>query len=285
MAADLKSTLSRFITMLHSLARYSRRRVPAERPQTSQVSGHVAPEIDISDLEILQLAHDLRNQLMVMMSCVNAIRDGVPQERAQRLSQLHDAAERAVRLINSGLLVERPQHSEGLIVDLNAVVRNVVSSLAHFQEDAIRLRLDLGTEPLRVLAEPGDLERVLLNLVLNAFDAMPQGGVLSIKSVLAHAHSPIEGLRSGPYARLTITDTGCGMTPEVKARIFDAFFTTKKNGTGLGLYSAASTIAQLHGRISVESELGHGTSVAVMLPLATGTSLLSFPPSSHDWRD
>ena len=131
------------------------------------------------------------------------------------------------------------------------------------------------------LAEPGDLERVLLNLMLNAFDAMPQGGVLSIKSVLAHVHSPIEGLRSGPYARLTITDTGCGMTSEAKARIFDAFFTTKKNGTGLGLYSAASTIAQLHGRISVESEPGHGTSVSIMLPLATGTSILSFPPSHH----
>jgi two-component system cell cycle sensor histidine kinase/response regulator CckA len=289
MAADRNwtSAFSRFAAMLHSLARRSNRRAHAERIRTAHLSGRLAPEIDITDLEIVQLVHDLRNQLMVMTSCVNAIRDGVPDRRADRLRELQQSAERAVLLINSVLLDRRPQPSERVVVDVNEAVRDIAATLAHLQDDAVRLRLDLWAEPLGVRAEPGDLERVLLNLVLNAYDAMPDGGVLTIETALADAPRPIEGTRSGPYARLRITDTGGGMTAEVRDRIFDAFFTTKKNGTGLGLRSVAFTLHQLQGRIAVESEHGRGTSVTVMLPLADEATILSFSASGqpHDSRD
>ena len=207
-----------------------------------------------------------------MTLSVNAIRDGVAHGPADRLSGLQRSAERAVRLIEALLIDERPQTSARTFADLNEVVRRTAATLSHVEDNAIRLRLDRWPEPLRVLAGPGALERVLLNLLLNAYDAMPNGGVLTIETAIAHAGpAAIENMRPGPYARVRITDTGCGMTAEVKDRLFDAFFTTKPNGTGLGLRSVALTIRQLQGRISVESEPGRGTSVTVMLPLATET--------------
>jgi signal transduction histidine kinase len=246
----------------------------------------LAPEIDLTNLEIVQLVHDLRNQLMVMMLGVNAIRGSVHGGDADRLSELQHSAERAVLLINA-LLTDERQPSASTLLDVNEVVRKTAATLSHFQDEAIRLRLGLWAEPLRVAAEPGALERVVLNLVLNAHDAMPDGGVLAIETSVAHARGPTEGVPAGPYVSLTIRDTGCGMTAEVKDRIFDAFFTTKKKGTGLGLRSVAFTIQQLQGRISVDSEPGRGTSVTVMLPLAAEASVLSFPGSGDppDSRD
>ena len=283
-----KSALSRFTAMVRSLGRRYGPRVCAEQVKTVHVGDAVAPEINLTDLAVVELVHDLRNQLLVMSLCVNAIRDSVAQGRADRLAELHRSVERAVLLINALLIDERPRASARPLADVNDVVLRTTAMLSHFQDDAIHIRLDLWAEPLRVPAEPGALERVLLNLVLNAYDAMPDGGVLTIETAVADGRrATIEGIPPGPYARLTIADTGCGMSAEVKDRIFDAFFTTKPNGTGLGLRSVAFTIQQLQGRISVDSEPGRGTSVIVMLPLATDVSVLNFPAAGdpHDSRD
>jgi two-component system, cell cycle sensor histidine kinase and response regulator CckA len=259
--------------MIHSLSRRSRRRVSAEQVADVRVGDAQGVDVDLTDGEIVQLAVDLRNHLTVMTLYVDAIRDGLAHCPADRLSELQRSAELAVRLIDA-LLVDgrQPQAFARTLADLNEAVRRTAATLSHDEDNPIGVRLDLWPEPLEILAEPRALERVLLNLLLNAYDAMPGGGVVTIKTAIAHAGpAAIEDMRHGPYARMIVTDTGHGMTAEVKDRIFHGFFTTKPNGTGLGLRSVALTIRQLQGRISVESEPGRGTSVTVMLPLATGT--------------
>jgi signal transduction histidine kinase len=222
-----------------------------------------------------KLVRDLRNHLTVITSYADAIRDGMAHRPSDRLDALQRSAERAVLLIDALLIDERPQApTPRTVADLNEVVRRTAAILSHVEDRAIRLSVDLWAEPLGVLAEPGSLERVLLNLLLNAYDAMPNGGILTIETAIAHAGpAAIHDVRPGSYGRVKIKDTGCGMTAEVQARLFDACFTTKPNGTGLGLRSVASTIQQHQGRISVQSEPGRGTSVTVLLPLATGPSL------------
>jgi two-component system, cell cycle sensor histidine kinase and response regulator CckA len=209
-------------------------------------------------IEILQLMHDLKHELMIMEVWAD-IADSSAYAGARRLSELKESVDRAVMLMNELLPDDH--------VDANEVVRRMAATLSHAPPDAIRVHLDLCPDRLEVIAEFGDLSRLLLNLALNAFDAMPDGGVLTIATAIAHEGGLREAGASGRCARLTVSDTGCGMTAEVKDRIFDPFYSTKKGGTGLGLHSVAFTVERLHGRISVDSEPGRGTSVTVLIPL------------------
>jgi signal transduction histidine kinase len=217
----------------------------------------------------VQFVQDLEHQLTVLISCVRTIDDDVAHHRTDRLGELQNAAEQAALLIDALLMDDRLEDSVHSVADVNEAVRVTAAALSQIERDAISVRLDMSTKPLGVHAEPGALERVLLNLALNAYDAMPTGGRLTIETAVAHLRvGPIGGLRPGPYARLTVTDTGCGMTAEAIDRSFNACFTTKPNGTGLGLRSVAVTVQQLQGGISIESERGRGTSLTVLLPLA-----------------
>jgi two-component system, cell cycle sensor histidine kinase and response regulator CckA len=186
-----------------------------------------------------------------------------------------------MRLVNA-LLLDQNALPGRRPVDVNEVVRTTAATLSHGPSDPIRVQLGLWPEPLAVMAEVGDLERVLLNLVLNAYDAMNNGGVLTIETTTAHVGGGSSERTPTPYACLIIRDTGCGMTADVKARMFDPFFTTKKAGTGLGLRSVAVTVQQLRGRISVDSEPGRGTAMTVLLPLAPESLILDF--SGYDRR-
>jgi two-component system, cell cycle sensor histidine kinase and response regulator CckA len=261
--------------MIHSLSRRSRQPVSAEQVADVRVGDARGVDVDLTDGEIVQLVLDLRNHLTVMTLYVDAIRDGLAHCPADRLSELQRSAELAVRRSTHCSSTDGSRRPwQRTLADLNEAVRRTAATLSHDEDNPIGVRLDLWPEPLEILAEPRALERVLLNLLLNAYDAMPGGGVVTIKTAIAHAGpAAIEEMRPGPYARMIVTDTGHGMTAEVKDRIFHGFFTTKPNGTGLGLRSVALAIRQLQGRISVESEPGRGTSVTVLLPLAAGDVL------------
>ena len=248
----------------------------ARRIKPTLVARTPPRESDSSSLEILQLVHDLRNQLMIMRLSATNILDGDQNGRARRLDQLQQSVERAALLINALLLNEQAVQPGRRPFDTNEVIRRTAATLSHGPLDPVRVELDLWPEPLPVITDIGDLDRLLLNLVLNAFDAMPDGGVLTIETTVDQVPESSEAGPSGAYVRLTVTDTGCGMTAEVKDRIFDAFFTTKKGGTGLGLRSVAFTVQQLQGRISVDSEPGRGTSVTLLFPLAPESSILNF---------
>jgi signal transduction histidine kinase len=181
--------------------------------------------------------------------------------------ELRRSAERASVLTRELLLAVRRARDT---VDLNDVVGAAVATMSRLTGSRIRLELRLWHEPLAVVAEPLELERILLNLALNARDAMITGGALTIETApVAPPGDQAAEKGQGPWARLAVTDTGCGMTEDVKARMFEPFFTTKPSGTGLGLSSVAFTVQQLGGTVSAMSEPGRGTCVAIQLPMWT----------------
>jgi CheY-like chemotaxis protein len=153
---------------------------------------------------------------------------------------------------------------------MNDLVRETSETFGRMRKD-ITISHDLAEDLKRIIADRGQLEQVLLNLFVNAADAMPAGGKLTLKTRnVTHQAIPFRGysIRPGPYALLTVTDTGVGMAPETIARIFDPFFTTKKmgRGTGLGLASAYGIVKSHNGYIEVESEAGKGSTFSVFLP-------------------
>lgn len=220
-------------------------------------------------LELSQLVHDLKNQLTVMLACADDVARVVPPGVADnQVALLQRCAERASAIAEAFLIAAHPRFEGRRTVDLNLAVRSAHTTLARVTGASIHLELRLSHEPVPVAAELIELERILLNLALNARDAMPDGGVLTVETerIAPSAHGSA-GLSAGK-ARLTVRDTGRGMPAEVKGRMFEPLFTTKTRGTGLGLNSVAFTVRQLQGMISVESSVDIGTTVTILLPLS-----------------
>ena len=158
------------------------------------------------------------------------------------------------------------------VVNINTVVLDVQTMLARILREDIQIRTNLAPDVGNVLVDAGQIEQVILNLTVNGRDAMPDGGMLLIETSniafdtsYASAHP---GLAQVPHVMLSVTDTGTGMTPEVKERIFDPFFTTKPQGvgTGLGLATVFGVVQQAGGRIEVFSEPGRGATFKIYLP-------------------
>jgi two-component system, cell cycle sensor histidine kinase and response regulator CckA len=238
--------------------------------EASAVPRGPSTAINFGELAAAQLVHDLRNQLTIMLGCVDNVAEVVlTGEADQEIAELRQCVERALLLTGELLIAARPRSATRGPVDLNRVVASAVERLSPIMADRIDLRLRLSPVTIPIVAEPLELERIVVNLAFNACDAMAGEGVLTIETAAAYgeASGHVESTLRRPHARLTVSDTGHGMTPEVKARIFEPFFTTKENGTGLGLSSVAFTVRQLHGTILVDSQPGGGTFVSVILPL------------------
>jgi signal transduction histidine kinase len=211
---------------------------------------------------VAQLVHDLRNQLMVVLGCAENLVWLMPTGQARKeIADLFTCAERASLLARQLLLGARAESADRNVIDLNQVVARAAPLLSRALSERIILRLRLSEEAMPILADVMEIERVLLNLALNARDAMGSAGVLTIETEVV--------CDPEPHAWMTVTDTGCGLTPEVRGRMFEPFFTTKESGTGLGLSSVTMTVELLQGALAVESEIGRGTSISVILPLAT----------------
>jgi len=262
-------TASRLIARLQQLFRGRRRRRHTGSSVAATASFKPTQNIDMGDLAVAQVVHDLRNQLTVMIACTEVISRLVPENQAEQdVAELRRCAERASMLTRELLMaVRRPRGR----VDLNDVVAGAAATISRLTGQKICVRVRLADGPIPVVADPLEIERIVLNLALNARDAMALGGVLSIETTVTTTQSAgrFDGMEPGPCARLSVSDTGCGMTPEVTARMFEPFFTTKSSGTGLGLSSVAFTVQQLRGTVSSTSHPGRGTCVEVLLPLAT----------------
>jgi two-component system cell cycle sensor histidine kinase/response regulator CckA len=223
------------------------------------------------------VAHDFNNLLGIIMGCTELsllrLEEGSPI--AQKLFEVRSAAQRAAGLTRQLLLFSRQEISEPRNVDLNSTVAISERFLRRLIPENVEIVCDLSEDNPIVTIDPGHLEQVLMNLVVNARDAMPEGGRIRIETRLADLTSasldPEFQPHEGHYALLTVSDTGHGMDAATKARVFEPFFTTKERGkgTGLGLATVHGIAKQAGGHVTVYSEVGRGTTFKIFLPLSS----------------
>jgi PAS domain S-box-containing protein len=223
------------------------------------------------------IAHDFNNILTVIQmnaSLLNA-RDVAAEDARESAAQIGQAADRAASLTRQLLVFSRKQAIKPVSLDLNATVANTIKMLERILGEHVALRTDCAPGLPHVQADLGMVEQVLLNLAVNARDAMPHGGQLTIATA-ARTISPDEaradpGAKAGPVVCLSFQDTGVGIAPTDLPHIFEPFFTTKKigQGTGLGLATVFGIVQQHHGWIRVSSRPGAGTTFSIFLPQAT----------------
>jgi PAS domain S-box-containing protein len=219
------------------------------------------------------VAHDFNNLLMVISGHADALAEGLASGTPLRrdADQVRNSAQRAAALTRQLLAFSRKQQLKLGPVDLNGVVTHTAELLRRLIGEDITLRTKTASELGTVRVDQAQLEQVFMNLVVNARDAMPGGGALTIETANVDVDEPLAsrlGLRPGPYVMLGVTDTGCGMDAATQARIFEPFFTTKEQGqgTGLGLSTVYGIVRQCEGAIGVSSQPGVGTTFTIYLP-------------------
>jgi len=228
------------------------------------------------------IAHDFNNMLTTISGYAELLVLGLDAKDSRRadVERIMDAADRAARLTRQLLAFSRRQVLRPVVLDLNEVVRGIDVLIRPLLGDSIVLTVALDPNLGRVLADPGQLEQVLMNLLSNARDAMPATGRLTIETAnvdLDEAYAAAHpGTQAGPHVMLALSDTGIGMDAATQSRLFEPFFTTKEagRGTGLGLATTYGIVKQSGGSIRVYSEPGSGTTFKVYLPVdATGTAI------------
>jgi signal transduction histidine kinase len=220
------------------------------------------------------VAHHFNNMLTAVMGYIELALMELPDNHrvVADLQQARMAAERAASLTRQLLAFTRKQVIQLQMIDLNNLVQNLEELLSRFMSGLIEFKTILAPESIQVRIDVAQFEQVLVNLALNARDAMPNGGHLTIQTAYLRLSeseaSRYNEIPPGYYALLTVTDTGIGMSEQIKTRIFEPFFTTKPvgQGTGLGLSTCFGIIKQHGGYITVDSELNLGTTVKVYLP-------------------
>jgi two-component system, cell cycle sensor histidine kinase and response regulator CckA len=210
------------------------------------------------------IAHDFSNVLMAILGNCRALIDQRPagQRPDPQLSLIQSAAERGVRMIRQLLAIDRSDQEPPVPLDLAGPIRQTTEMLAQLINDDIVVVTSVAPDLRAVIGRSSEIEQVLMNLVVNARDAMPNGGTLTIAA---------RNVPDADEVLLTVTDTGTGMDKITRERMFEPFFTTKDvgAGTGLGLTTVYAIVAQSHGRLDVHSEPGEGTTFSIWLPAAT----------------
>ncbi|MFI5336536.1 MAG: PAS domain S-box protein [Opitutales bacterium] len=236
------------------------------------------------------VAHDFNNLLTVIDGysgiMLNSLAEGDPLRDSA--CEIHHAGRRAAGLTKQLLAISRRQVVEPRPVDLNRFLTENRNMFGRLVGEDVELLMHLDPDIGEILADPGQLHQVLMNLVANARDAMPEGGLLAISTAAveldACAAARHPEARPGPYVVLTVSDTGVGMTEEVRRQAFEPFFTTKSEGrgTGLGLSTVYGIVRQSAGWIALESEPGKGTALRVGLPLAPASAASAEPAAAPE---
>ncbi|MGI5819133.1 MAG: PAS domain S-box protein [Armatimonadota bacterium] len=234
-----------------------------ERSQRMEAIGRLAGGV----------AHDFNNMLTAIMGNAKLLEMELEDEQARtRLREIQHAGQRSAALTGQLLTFSRQVTTEPTVFDLNLVVRQMRSMLDRMTREDTAVELGLASQPMCVTADRAQMEQVLMNLVVNARDAMPGGGTIRIETAreeISRADAEAAtGLSPGPHVRLRVIDTGCGMDEHTLARAFEPFFTTREEGTGLGLATVYGIVQRSSGEIEIDSAPGEGTTVTVRLPLA-----------------
>ena len=225
------------------------------------------------------IAHDFNNLLTAIRGNAELMSHRVRKDPAMaaEVDEILHAADRAASLTRQLLAFSRKQVLQPVKIDINEIINGVARMARRLIGADVQLKLKLSKSVAQVLADPAQIEQVLLNLIVNARDAMPNGGMITVQTANARldAQAPEivqAGIAPGPFVLLAVSDTGIGMDPATQARIFEPFFTTKDTGrgTGLGLSTVYGIVRQTGGAISVQSERGKGASFRVHLPAITG---------------
>lgn len=226
------------------------------------------------------VAHDFNNLLTVINGysqlALAELRQGDPLR--DHLDEIYGAGQRAASLTHKLLAFSRKQVMQPRAIDLNQVVSDMAIMLRRLVGEDVNLALDLAPGEVKAFADPSQIEQVIMNLAVNARDAMPGGGDLTIGTATVEnpeaAPDALQHARPGRYAALAVSDTGTGMDEATMSRVFEPFFTTKEadKGTGLGLSMVQGIVAQTGGYVSVSSERGHGATFKVFLPLLMETT-------------
>jgi two-component system cell cycle sensor histidine kinase/response regulator CckA len=219
------------------------------------------------------IAHDFNNVLTAMLGHLEMLGDQFAQNdpRHAELNEIRRVAERASTLTRQLLNFSRRKTAQPEAIDIDAVIARVQRMLGRLIGEDIELAVRLGAEAGRTLTDAGQLEQVVMNLVVNGRDAMPSGGRLTIETAsldLEAEAAEQHGVAAGPIVRVSVSDNGSGIHPDVMAHLFEPFFTTKDpgKGTGLGLAIVHGIVRQCGGFVTVESEVGRGTVFHVHLP-------------------
>jgi two-component system, cell cycle sensor histidine kinase and response regulator CckA len=235
------------------------------------------------------IAHDFNNLLTVILGNCGEALDTLARDdpRRQNIAGIEEAAHRAATLTRQLLAFSRRQILRPEIIDLNDVVRKITGLLRRLIGEDVKLVTELEAGPAEVLADPGQVEQVLLNLAINSRDAMPHGGTLTLRTgrmdIGPQGHERDAAMEPGPHVCLVVSDTGAGMSDEVKAHIFEPFFTTKDvgKGTGLGLSTVYGIVRQSRGGIFFDSTPGGGTTFTIALPAVEPESAVATPPRTR----
>jgi signal transduction histidine kinase/ActR/RegA family two-component response regulator len=224
------------------------------------------------------VAHDFNNLLTVILAYADALSENSASVDAPSAAkEIRNAAERAAALTRELLAFSRREPGTPTTLDLNEVVPRILRMLRRLVGEDVQLRTSWSPEPCPVLADASQIERVLMNLVVNARDAQPGGGEIAIETR--------REVRAGrPLVKLVVSDRGPGMPAHVLAHAFEPFFTTKTNGTGsgLGLATVYGLVSQLGGQVLMSSEVGAGTRIEVELPMAAETPVASSASPPND---
>ncbi|MBR0707981.1 ATP-binding protein [Bradyrhizobium liaoningense] len=279
-----------YLRQLKDLADTLERRVEERTEQLSQANRRLTEEMaerERTELALRQaqkmeavgqltggIAHDFNNLLMAIMGNLELIAARVDEEKIQRYvrNAMH-GAQRGAKLVGQLLTFSRKQHLAPEPVDVNHLVRTVAELLSRTLGASIQVDVVTQDGLWPALVDATQLELMLLNLAINARDAMPDGGLLTIETTIFDSvpEDMQTDLKQGQYVSIAVKDTGTGMPPEVLARAFDPFFTTKApgKGTGLGLSQVYGFAHQSGGTATIESEIGRGTVVRILLPRST----------------
>jgi two-component system cell cycle sensor histidine kinase/response regulator CckA len=248
-------------TVQHDLRATKRLEAELRQAQKMEALGRLAGGV----------AHDFNNLLTVILSYAAMLQHALPKDSRSiaDVVQIDRAAQRAAELTRQLLAFSRRQVLEPKPLDLNAALQAMTGMIRRLIGEDIELRIVTEPSTGAVMVDAGQIEQVVMNLVVNARDAMQGGGVLTLETSRVELVAGELGLVPGWYHRMSITDTGTGIDEQTRAHVFDPFFTTKEHGkgTGLGLSTVMGIVEQSGGHVAVESELGRGTTFHVYLPI------------------